>query len=69
MLAVTEGTLVKCAFQVLVSVRDAVLCADLEAVRDTVERRFRHFDEHEKRARSALARLEASVVRQFAELR
>lgn len=67
--AVDEGMLVKCEQTVFVSVRDAVLGEDLETLRDTVQSRFLELDEHARTARSALARLEAGVVRRFIELR
>lgn len=68
-LAVAEGCLVKCGSDVSVSVRDAVQGNDLESLRQTIEQRFSYLDEQEKTARSALARLEAGVMRRFVELR
>jgi len=65
--AVDEGTLVKVGPEVLVSVRDAVEGDDLRTLRETVERRFRIRDERERRARSALATLEARFIRRFIE--
>jgi len=67
--AVDEGVLVKAGDEVLVAVRDAVLGEDLESLRATVRERFIELDEHARAARSALARLEAGVVRRFIELR
>lgn len=67
-MAVDEGVLVKKDEEVTVSVRDAVMGDDLEKLRETVETRFKHLDEHEKIARSALARLEAGAVRKFMEM-
>ncbi len=67
-LAVDEGTLVKCGPEVRVSVRRAVPGTNLADLRATVEQEFKRLDEHEKSARSALARLEASVVRRLVEL-
>jgi F-type H+-transporting ATPase subunit epsilon len=66
--AVDEGILVKCADEVLVSAYNAVKGEDLETLKDTVEHRFRQLDESEKIARSALARLEAGVVRRFTQI-
>lgn len=66
--AVDEGALVKCGPEVRVSVRRAVVGTDLDGLRNTVEQEFKRLDEHERSARSALARLEASVVRRFIEL-
>lgn len=67
-LGVDEGVLVKRGADVLVSLRDAVAGDDLAELRRIVDRRFRQLDEHERQARSALARLEAGVVRRFTEL-
>ncbi|MCC7410092.1 MAG: F0F1 ATP synthase subunit epsilon [Gammaproteobacteria bacterium] len=69
LIAVDEGVLVKAGEQVRVSTRRAVEGEDLETLRDTVVSEFRHHDEHDRIARSALARLEASVVRCFIGLR
>ena len=67
-LAVDEGILVKCGTQVLVSTRQAVLGDNLGTLREKVASQFRVLDEREKLARSALAKLEASVIRHFIEL-
>lgn len=66
--AVDEGILVKCADEVLVSAYNAVKGEDLATLKDTVEHRFRQMDESERVARSALARLEAGVVRRFTQM-
>ncbi|WP_031434487.1 F0F1 ATP synthase subunit epsilon [Methylomarinum vadi] len=66
--AVDEGILVKCADEVLISAYNAVRGEDLATLKDTVERRFRQLDESERTARSALARLEAGVVRRFTQM-
>lgn len=68
-LGIDEGILVKCGPEVLVSTRSAVLGDDLGSLRRTVRKRYIELDEREKTARSALARLEAGVVRHFIELR
>ena len=65
--AVDQGVLVKCGDEVLVTVRRAVRDCDLTCLREVVEKRFRHFDDQEKAARSAIARLEAGVIRRFLE--
>lgn len=67
--AIDEGVLVKNGADVLVSVRDAVIGPDLGLLRLMVRERFEALDEREKRARSALVRLEADFVRRFIELR
>lgn len=67
-LGVDVGTLVKCADEVLVSTRNAVLGDDLQSLREAVRERFLELDARDRSARSALARLEAGVVRRFVEL-
>ena len=66
--AMDEGILVKCAHEVMVSDYNAVRGDDLSTLKDTVEHRFRQLDESERIARSALARLEAGVVRRFIQM-
>jgi F-type H+-transporting ATPase subunit epsilon len=65
--AVDEGVLVKRGPQVWVSTRHAVRGPELGTLRQTVATRFQTLDERERRARSALARLEADFVRRFLE--
>lgn len=67
-LAVDEGVLVKVGREVRVSTRNAIPGESLEELRGTVEREFLVLDEHERAARSAVARLEAGVLRRFLEL-
>lgn len=67
-IGIDEGTLVKCGEEVLVSLRNAVAGDHLEDLRGVVRRKFIELDERERSARSALARLEAGVVRRFVEL-
>lgn len=67
-LAVAEGTLVKCGADVLVSTHNAVQGTDLAQLKEAILSRDRELDEHEYIARSALARLEAGVIRRFIEL-
>ena len=67
-LAIDEGILVKQGATVWVSVRSAVRGADLETLHQTVQQQFRQLDEQERQARSTLARLETSFVREFMEL-
>jgi F-type H+-transporting ATPase subunit epsilon len=67
-LAVDEGVLVKCGREVLVSVRNAVLGPELGTLEQTVRERFQRVTEHERAMRSALAKLEADVVRRFLEI-
>ncbi|HAX78731.1 MAG TPA: F0F1 ATP synthase subunit epsilon [Cyanobacteria bacterium UBA11372] len=67
-LAVDEGILVKSSAEVLVSTRHAVQSSDLGLLQETVEKQFRVLNEREKVTRSALAKLEVNIVRQFLEL-
>jgi F-type H+-transporting ATPase subunit epsilon len=67
-LAVDGGVLVKQGEQILVSTRNAVRGPDLGTLRQTVRERFQNLDELEKKAQSAMARLEADVARGFLEL-
>lgn len=64
-IGIDEGVLVKCGDEVLVSVRNAVRGDDLTTLRETIEREFLDLDDRERAARSAVARLEAGVVRRF----
>ena len=67
-LGIDEGILVKQGKDVLVSTRKAVQGDDLETLRELVRRDIITLDEHERAARTALARLEAGVIRRFIEL-
>ncbi len=67
-LAVDEGTLVKCGAEVLVSTANAVRGPNLGTLKDTVEKQFMVVDDGQKSARSAVAKLEANLVRKFIEL-
>ncbi|WP_306734203.1 F0F1 ATP synthase subunit epsilon [Marimonas arenosa] len=65
---INSGTLVKCGSEVLVSVLGAVLSDRLEDLAQRVVEDFKTQDEEERQARSALARLEAGMVRHFQKL-
>lgn len=65
--AVDAGTLIKRGAEVLVSVRNAVAGQTLGTLHQTIEERFQSLDERERRAQSALVRLEADFVRRFME--
>jgi len=67
-LGIDEGILVKCGDEVMVSTRSAVPGDDLRTLQRTVQEQYVELDERETMARSALARLEAGVVRRFIEL-
>jgi F-type H+-transporting ATPase subunit epsilon len=59
---------VKCGPHVRVAVRGAIDGDDLAELRERVEVEFRQQNEDERVARSALARLEASMIRRFRTL-
>lgn len=63
-----EGMLVKKGHAVMVATLRGVHGDDLGSLQQTVEASFIQMNEDERQARSALSRLEASMVRRFAEL-
>ncbi len=67
-LAVDHGILVKRAADVLVSVNRAMCGEDLRTLQQVVRDEFHELDERERKARSALADLQADMVRYFIEL-
>lgn len=66
---IDEGVFVKQDHGVEICVRRAVRGDDLGALKATVAKTFVELDDHERTARTALARLEADLVHRFAELR
>lgn len=66
---IDEGILVKKGHSVVVAILRGVRGNDLASLKDTVAVSFLQMDEDERRARSALARLEADIVRRFAYLK
>lgn len=62
------GTLVKCDHEVTIATRAAIDGETLGELKERVESTFLQLDEHERVARSALARLEAGVIRSFIDL-
>ncbi len=68
-IAVDEGILVKAGPDVLVSVRDAMGGAEPGNLHNVVEQQFLNIDEHEKRVRSVMAKLELGFIRRFEEFR
>ncbi len=68
LVAVDEGALVKCGAEVLVSTTNAVLGTDLTALQAMVAETFLQLDDDERRARSALARLESGAMRRLLAL-
>ncbi len=65
--AVDHGVLVKCGREILVSTLNGNLGDDLEKLKALVQETFFQIDEHERQARTALARLEAATLRGFRE--
>ena len=67
-LAIDEGLLVKCGNEVLVSTRDAVSGLEVGELKEKIKEEFEVVDERERTTQSAVARLEADLVRGFMEL-
>lgn len=67
-LAIDDGILVKQGDCVRVSVRNAVRGDHLETLQQAVEQQFHQLDEREQQARSTLARLETSFIRELIDL-
>lgn len=63
--AIDEGVLVKCGHEVSVSTLNGVRGTDLDRLQTLIEERFLAMDEHERKTRTALARLEAGTLRRF----
>ncbi|MCB1756297.1 MAG: F0F1 ATP synthase subunit epsilon [Gammaproteobacteria bacterium] len=66
--ALDHGVLVKCGREVRISTPNGVTGDNLQELQTLVQERFMELDEHERKARSALARLEAGTLRGFREL-
>ncbi len=66
--AVDNGVLVKCGRDVSVSTLNGARGANLSELQTLVEQRFLKLDEQERKARTALGRLEAGTLRGFREL-
>lgn len=66
--AVDQGVLVKCGREVSVSTLNGARGTDLDRLQSLIEERFLALDEHERKTRTALARLEAGTLRGFREL-
>lgn len=67
-LAVDEGILVKQGAEVLVSTINAVQSSDLTELKRTVSEQFEELNEWEKKARTALVRLESNFVQYFMQI-
>lgn len=69
LVGIDEGILVKCGDEVRVATGRAIRGSDLATLKRDVERWFLEIDEQAAVARSAMARLEAGVIRRFTELK
>lgn len=67
-LAIEGGILIKCGSEVLISTRNAFCGQSLEVLKQEVAQQFYTIDEQERQARTAIARMEASLARQFTAL-
>lgn len=66
---IDEGILVKCGAEVRVSTREAVLGDDPNALKASMLNRCGNLDEHDRCARTVLARLESGLAKRFLELK
>lgn len=66
---IDEGLLVKKGHTVEIVARRGVQSADLESLRSSISGRFAEMEDEERASRTALSRLEADMVRRFANLR
>jgi len=64
---IDQGVLVKAGAQVTVSVRRAIGGSDLGQLKDAVERDFLKLDEQERNVRTAVAKMESSLMGRLAE--
>ena len=69
LLALDVGVLVKNAAAVTVAARDGIMGDSADSLRETVQSRFRRLDQRERKARTAVARMEAAFVSRFLESR
>jgi F-type H+-transporting ATPase subunit epsilon len=67
--AIDTGILVKCGQDVFVSTLNGVRGADLVSLQALIKDRFLNLQEHDRKVRAALARLEAGALRGFTEIR
>jgi F-type H+-transporting ATPase subunit epsilon len=67
-LAVDRGVLIKCGDDVRVSVNSAVRGKELGELRGIIQERSRNINEHEKKARDAINKLEVDLIRRFMEM-
>lgn len=66
--AIDHGLLVKCMKLVTVTTHRAILSDSLMQLRSLIQEQFLDIDEQQKNSHTALARLEASAIRQFINL-
>lgn len=66
--AIDQGILVKSGHKVQISTFNGVCGTALEQLHKLIDERFLELDEHERKTRTALARLEAGALRGFREL-
>jgi F-type H+-transporting ATPase subunit epsilon len=64
---IDQGVLVKAGAQVIVSVRRAIGGSDLGQLKDAVGRDFLKLDEQERNVRTAVAKMESSLMGRLAE--
>jgi F-type H+-transporting ATPase subunit epsilon len=64
---IDQGVLVKAGAQVTVSVRRAIGGSDLGQLKDAVERDFLKLDEQERNVRTAVAKVEGTLMGRLAE--
>lgn len=67
-LAVDQGILVKKGKLVSISLKNAIKGKDLNSLKETVEKEFKKLLESEKKARTALEKLEAKFIKGFWEI-
>ena len=67
-MALDGGVLLKIGGTVRVATRRAVQGRELHSLHPTVEQQFSVLSEHEQEARSAIARLEAGIIRRFLQV-
>lgn len=65
--AVDKGILVKTGLGVIVSVRNAIEGANLDQLRETVEREFLTLNKREQSVRSVMNKMESGFIKRFAE--
>ena len=68
-LAIDEGILVKAGSEVMISVRNATAGSELGNLHKVITQEYMNLDDHEKKVRSTMAKLEFGFIRRFEELR